>query len=138
MKRKYTYTQPENLIFILRNQFQLTDEQLLSIQICAFTSIKELIQDRANDGNVYDAHLLFSNYESAAAVALRKEIIDRCEDMVAKSVPISPLLVSRMASETVNEVISFISNHFKKNSFESILEYFKLNDKYMNGIMLYN
>lgn len=138
MKRNYTYTQPENLIFILRNQFQLTDEQLLSIQICAFSSIKELINDRAVDGNVYDAHLLFSNYESAAAVALRKEIVVRCEDLISKRLNISPLLVSRMASETVNEVISFISNHFKKNSFESILDYFKLNSKYMNGIALYN
>lgn len=138
MKTINTYNQPENLVFILRNQFQLSDEQLLSIQICAFTSIRDLIYNRSIEGNVYDAHLLFSNFESSAAKELRREIIIRCEDLVSKKLNVSPLLVKRMAAETVDEVVQFISNHFKKNSFESILEYFKLNEKHVNGVMLYN
>lgn len=138
MKRIKKTIQPENLTFILRNQFQLTDEQLLSIQICAFTSIKEVIIERSSEGKVYDAHLLFSNFDSEIAKELRYDMTTRCEDKLLKEVQISPLLISRMASETVSEVIQFISKHFKKNSFESILAYFKINEMSVNGLMLFH
>ena len=94
MKRIKKTNQPENLTFILRNQLQLTDEQLLSVQISAFTAIKEVIYERSVDGKVYDAHLLFSNFDSEVAKELREEMTTRCEDKLLKGMTISPLLIA--------------------------------------------
>lgn len=131
--------QPQlDIMTVLRKQCDLSESALLSIQICGFETVREVVVKACNSGSISRVNLLFTPYTSAASTELRALLYDLCAERIRTEISISPLLIERVAIKTVDEIIYFIKTNFKKNSFASLLEYFKVEEYGMDGVMLYN
>ena len=127
-----------DIMTVLRETCHLPEEQLLNLQVCTFEAIREVIINACNDGRIYNVHLLFTGSESDAGLELKNEIYDRATDKIRNEVTISPLLIERTAIKTSNEALEFITENFKQTSLISILNYFKISQKMIKGVLMYN